>query len=297
MNACLSSVERMIARLGCVILALIAVVSVCTEARSIVYASLVDYDPKTGSVLMRSSGAAEVLPPHFNETGLIDELRLACVKAGVPFPENFTLQSVNLLSFAPELPELEVEKEYFEKHPEVGNVVHWPLQGICYPETMKEGCKEHGVSNCEVEKGAYGQPRNFSSQDILALAKGFGVDWAVKEQLDERVEQLHAWLTTPAALPRVIAVHCHHGTDRTGEMISSYEMKYLNRNFQDFMRSSSELTGRGMYYCTQLAAQWQCIRERILANQPYDDCIPCDAAGTHASCSPYSSLFWCLPPL
>jgi len=284
----------MIARFASVVAAFAVVALVCVDARSVLHASLVDYDPKTGSVLMRSSGAAEVLPlPHFNDTGLIYELRQACTKAGVPFPEKFILQSVSLLSFAPEWPELEVEKEYFSKHPEVGNVVHWPLQGICWPETMKEGCKEHKVDKCEVEKGAYGQPRNFSSADMEALARGFGDDWATKEQLDERAEQLHKWLTTPDTLPRVIAVHCHHGTDRTGEMISTYEMKYLNRPLQTFFKRSRELTGRGMVYCTQLAAQWQCVRQNLLKSQPIDDCLICNGADTGAKCKPTVPLFWC----
>jgi len=265
------------------------------EGNHINYAAVVDYNPTTGNILIRSSTATELVPkPHFNYTGMVYEFRLACEAAGVPFPTNFTIQSVNLLSFAPELAELELEKEFFATHPELGSVAHFPLRGIYKPSIVEKGCTYAHVSNCDMEYRNYGQPRNFSDEERTNMALSFGVDWATDEQLEQHADQIHEWMITPAKVPRIIAIHCHFGTDRTGEMVAAYEMKYLHTPLQKFLQRSNELTGRGLIYCYQLICQWLCVRLNVMASKPVDECLACNSIGTDGSCLPDMSFFWCL---
>lgn len=267
------------------------------DGRAVVNAAVVDYDAGTGSVLLRSSGAVELEPvPHFNESGLVAELRAACVRAGVPFPAAYTLQTVSLLSFPQELPEYEVERAHWARHRARGRCAHWPLTGIDAPAAAEAGCARCNASACPVGRGAFAQPRNFSAADRAALAAGFGARcWGRHERLGARAAALHAWLTTPAAdgRARVIAVHCHHGIDRTGELVAAYELRYRRATLPAALARAAALTGRGLKYCTQLAAQWECVRLRARAALPDDDCLRCDAPGTGASCVPPTLLWWC----
>ena len=278
-------------------LVLVGFVAERVDGRAVVNAAVVDYDAGTGSVLLRSSGAVELEPvPHYNESGLVAELRAACARAGVPFPAAYTLHAVSLLSFPQELPEYEVERAHWARHHARGRCTHWPLTGIDAPAAAEAGCTRCGTRACPVGRHAYAQPRNFSAADRAALAAGFGGRcWGRHERLAARTAALRAWLTTPAAdgRPRVVAVHCHHGIDRTGELVAAYEMRYRRATLPAALARTAALAGRGLKYCTQLAAQWECVRLRTAAALPDDDCLRCDAPGTGASCTPPTRLWWC----
>ena len=278
-------------------IASVAVAALCAalvRGRSVINAAVVDYSAATGSVLLRSSGAAQLLPtPSFNQSGLVAELRAACERARVPFPKRYTLQTVSLLSFPQELPEYEVESAHFAAHPDQGSCAHWPLTGLDTPVGLQEACKRCNTSSCATGRDAFGQPRNFTAADRRSLAAAFGTLWATHEALGERAKTLRAWLVEPVAVPRVIAVHCHHGIDRTGELVAAYEMMFKNTTLTDSLRRSAALTGRGAKYCTQLAAQWECVRQRIAARAPINDCLVCDAPGTGATCHAPTLLWWC----
>lgn len=63
------------------------------------------------------------------------------------------------------------------------------------------------------------------------------IDGWLSDPLVWRVEKLRTWLENPSELgimgPVVIYVHCFGGCDRTGELIGSYAMRYMDKSWEE----------------------------------------------------------------
>jgi len=127
-------------------------------------------------------------------------------ESNITLPSEFFLFDVSLLdpNLTDELPALQVEIDFFNQNPTVGIVNSWPLYG-----------------------DANG-PQDYNSTQEEYLASRL-VMWQ-SDQLPKKSINLYMalWTGMSPLFPTVIYVHCGHGQDRTGEMIGSYELQFVN---------------------------------------------------------------------
>jgi len=81
--------------------------------------------------------------------------------------------------------------DYFQAHPDQGNVSFWPLLGQLLPPALVDNATRY----------------RYASNNTLL----WGVDL-----LPQRLSDMHAMLQTTYPIPRVFLVHCEAGCDRTG---------------------------------------------------------------------------------
>ena len=103
------------------------------------------------------------------------------------------------------------EISFFKANPQIGQVNSWTSKGT-------------GLSPLD--------PSLSFARDYLAT----NLDSWLSDPQVWRVERLRAWLENPSELgikgPVVIYVHCFGGCDRTGELIGSYAMRYMDKSWE-----------------------------------------------------------------
>ena len=153
---------------------------------------------------------------------------------GLIFPSNFSLVVV---SFNNDFDgqDFKAEKAFWKQHtPELGRLINWPLglAGIVPPKD---------VPSHEREKMANGSV------------------WKI-DKVPQRVVALRQLLTTKAARPTVIYVHCTAGCDRTGEVVGSYRLKFHPMiNVTQMYALDVAECGRPPNYWSTMALEWFCI--------------------------------------
>jgi len=196
------------------------------------------------NLLFRGS---EPVEDYANGTGsffclpdLLRALRNASDVAGISFPNKFKLVDVTLIHNDPvtqseDFGNLDLEVDFFAKHPEVGELVYW--------ETMGNDANASTVSE--------------PMRDFLALQLP---TWQ-GDRLDLRVQALRHMLTDAAStdLPRVVYVHCEGGKDRTGELIGSYYLRHLGWSYEKVLATNYGYAGRPIGQQNQRALQWYCL--------------------------------------
>ena len=163
----------------------------------------------------------DVSPAVFNLDGLKRAIGEQAEKAGVALPPSFTLVDISLLwiddthnpgQAARERGLLFEEFSFFRAHPEIGQVHSWTIKGT-------------GLNPLD--------PALSSARDHLAM----NLDSWLSDPLVWRVEKLRTWLENPSELgitgSVVIYVHCFGGCDRTGELIGSYAMRYMDKSWEE----------------------------------------------------------------
>jgi hypothetical protein len=156
----------------------------------------------------------------FNLDGLKKALAEQAEQARVALPPSYTLVVISLLwinenedpeQAARERGLLFEEISFFKANPKIGQVHSWRSEGT-------------GLSPLD--------PALSSNRDYLAM----NLDNWLADPLVWRVEKLRAWLENPSELgitgPVVIYVHCFGGCDRTGELIGSYAMRYMDKSWE-----------------------------------------------------------------
>jgi len=157
----------------------------------------------------------------FNLDGLKRAIAEQAELAGVTLPPSYTLVVISLLwlndvenpeQAAKERGLLFEEISFFKANPQIGQVNSWASKGT-------------GLSPLD--------PSLSSVRDYL----GMNLDSWLSDPQVWRVEKLRAWLENPSELgitgPVVIYVHCFGGCDRTGELIGSYAMRYMDKSWEE----------------------------------------------------------------
>lgn len=157
----------------------------------------------------------------FNLDGLKRAIAEQAELAKVTLPPSYTLVVISLLMLSdPQDPEqaakekglLFEELSFFKANPQIGQVNSWTSKGT-------------GLSPLD--------PSLSSTRDYLAM----NLDSWLSDPQVWRVEKLRAWLENPSELgitgPVVIYVHCFGGCDRTGELIGSYAMRYMDKSWEE----------------------------------------------------------------
>jgi protein-tyrosine phosphatase len=73
-------------------------------------------------------------------------------------------------------------------------------------------------------------------------------------------------------LPVRTYVHCEHGMDRTGQVLMSYEMRYLGRSWKQVLTYSNAVGARPVQPENRCAAQWYCFYLYYVEKMPLLDC-------------------------
>ena len=180
----------------------------------------------------------------FDYSTLQADIISAGKEAGVKVPTSFYIIDVNLLNlrYTSDVNKLEEEFDYFKTHPDLGRLVFWDTGGTEVSQT------DEAIST-DVEFKTY-------------LAQN--IDGWLGDNLDTRVDSLRQMLNNGKSLigasaPIVIYVHCVAGCDRTGELIGAYEMRYLDKSWNDVNSESVNFCDGQPISCENYRAlQWYC---------------------------------------
>jgi hypothetical protein len=119
------------------------------------------------------------------------------------------------------------EFSFFQSNPQLGQVFSWTSKGT-------------GLSPLDLASS--------SDRDYLAM----NLDSWLSDPLVWRADKLRTWLENPSELgitgPVVIYVHCYGGCDRTGELIGSYAMRYMNKSWEEMNSLNKGCCRAGVAY-------------------------------------------------
>ncbi len=173
----------------------------------------------------------------FNVDGLKKAIAEQADLAGVILPPSYTLLDISLLwmedidepvQAAKERVFLVAEISFFQSNPQLGQVHSWTSKGTAL--------------------NPRDAPLSSADRDYLAMT----LDSWLSDPLVWRVDTLRAWLEDPSLLgitgPVVIYVHCYGGCDRTGELIGSYAMRYMNKSWEEMNSMNKECCQPGRPY-------------------------------------------------
>eukprot|EP01112_Ceratiomyxa_fruticulosa_P006171 TRINITY_DN16968_c0_g1_i1.p1 TRINITY_DN16968_c0_g1~~TRINITY_DN16968_c0_g1_i1.p1 ORF type:complete len:247 (+),score=46.96 TRINITY_DN16968_c0_g1_i1:110-850(+) len=239
------------------VLCLITLISVVNseyylEQRKVI---LIDHTPT-------SSGARNYLfrgsEPKINQNGedifaytLLDQyLRNASQSIGVDFPSNssgyFLIDLKLTYGTIWEKPDIELETKFFQQHPSLG------LIGI------------------NITFGDIEDPKLLDQKDRDEKAQTLS-QWQ-HDNLPARMLYLRELLYTPSPKPLVIYVHCECGCDRTGEVIGSYALKFLNMTFPQVMKWNDNIAERPILPPNEFAIDWYCFYLSLVDGYEKLDC-------------------------
>jgi hypothetical protein len=178
--------------------------------------------------------------------------RRASNETGTDLPAQFQFIDVSLISnYSPdERTDLLAEYQFFMDHPSLGWIWNWPM---------------HGQFVCPWE---YDMPMRET------LAKQFA-DWD-KDDLVSSTQQLKNIIDgsiVVAKVPHVVYAHCEEGMDRTGQLVASYQMRYLGWSFPKAMAAADSVGYRPILEVNRCAAQWMCLYLEYVENISGLDCM------------------------
>ena len=207
--------------------------------------------------LFRGSGPVDD-EGNFNYTDLHNSIVSAGKMANVSVPDSFYIIDVSLLNIenGDDFSRVWAEFEFFEDHPELGQLQYWPTRGTDI--NSKDDSIAADVTLTEyLEKNASA--------------------W-LRDPLEARVDQLRKWLNSSESQlgisnPVVIYVHCSGGCDRTGEMIGSYELRYMNMSWEKVNTINNDRCEGSPNACINYeSTRWYCLS----LNQKYNYSLDCD---------------------
>jgi len=187
-------------------------------------------------------------------------------KAGLFYPaQSYDLVDVSLLGKPSEQDFVEIERRTFGKQ-----LIHWPTHGVLL-DNFQKSCSSRGLQCPDTM-----QPAHMSRETRFKLARDHQ-QWD-GDQLEERVQTLHALLQERDAKPKVILFHDMDGCDRTGALHAAYALRFRNRSLTEAIAENELIARRHMSYRHQVAAQWYCeyLVSRGLYWRGYDcgNCAP-----------------------
>eukprot|EP01095_Lingulamoeba_sp_RSL-Kostka_P018006 TRINITY_DN967_c0_g1_i2.p1 TRINITY_DN967_c0_g1~~TRINITY_DN967_c0_g1_i2.p1 ORF type:complete len:320 (+),score=62.40 TRINITY_DN967_c0_g1_i2:51-962(+) len=198
-------------------------------------------------------------------------LQLQAMRKNIKLQDDFYLIDICLLNEGD--PVVDVEREFFEKNPHLGEFIWYPILGLS-ENNISDVYNNRTNNNIMID-----QPRDFPDDEIELVAKSW-LDWGNFDDLPNRLENVHHLLNNlKKDKPVVIYVHCRCGCDRTGEFFASYYMKYQQKTYTEAMKYDLTIHDRYIVYENQLMTQWYC--EYLFYTDQYpqseiNDCGNCE---------------------
>ena len=171
-----------------------------TNRGAIIRVALID---KVGDNLLFRGSDAVIRGKAFAIDELVERMKEAAQKNKIPFPKEFYLVDVSLLSI--ERGSLEIEERFFADNAHRGEFVNIPVFGIL----PSSGVNKYLASLSAFVNGISGLDNGSISFDIKAVE-------TIRRQLTRRDK----------SIPIIVYVHCMAGCDRTGEVVAEYRLKF-----------------------------------------------------------------------
>jgi hypothetical protein len=234
----------------------------------------VDYDASTGNLLFRTGDplvhdqTAPYDPHGVDFEALMAQFKTATEAAGAEWPADYFVQDFSL--WTGETDYIAAEKQYWDTHPDLGNVTHWPINGMSQG-TLQAGCKKYNISACA---DSTNQPQTMADTDVLALGQNY-LEWGDTDDLSNRLAALNKVLHTKLSKPQVLFFHCTCGCDRTGEFYAAYAIEFLNRTWTEAMAYDVKLIDRNPMYTSMVMSQWYCEFLSATGQYGHSDCGNC----------------------
>jgi len=137
---------------------------------------------------------------------LMQFMTAKAAQANITLPKTYYLVDISFLVFV-EGSDLIIEQEFFQKFPQLGEVINFPLMGMCMSPV--------------------GIPDSVRAPMAAELN-----NWTW-DKLPNMANLLRTYIETPRDIPTVIYIHCEAGKDRTGEISGSYYLQYLKWTFNE----------------------------------------------------------------
>jgi hypothetical protein len=150
------------------------------------------------------------MPKNVSNQFAYDELKQymaeEALQQNLTLPSTYYLIDISFLVFV-EAPDLEIEQNFFQKRPDLGMMLNFPLMGMCMSPV--------GIPDA-VRAPMAAELNNWTWDKLPNLAP-----------------LLRKFLETSRDIPTVIYIHCEAGKDRTGEVSGAYYLQYLKWQFKD----------------------------------------------------------------
>jgi len=202
----------------------------------------------------------------------------ASTKGAPPFPENdedVFLIDISLLqpNHEEDGARINAEQEWFNAHDRLyspGRFILWPMDGSADNVTLSS---RHAVSQSSMTSPDDGIARRMSKLKRSLRHGHVPNDWAMPDDLLTRLHQLKSWLEGLTVVDEslhnhqhhrrqrtvVLFVHCFCGSDRTGELMGSWNMWYSNLKWKQAQQTNTFIAKRPMGCGNYLAMQWMCL--------------------------------------
>lgn len=147
---------------------------------------------------------------------LINNLKIKLADIGKTLDQDFEVLVISLINDITEKADLDVEKKWFKENSDKGFMINLPIYG------------------------ALSDPNKLSEPVRLALAKKL----KGQDKLPGRIEKIRELIQHSGSRQRIIYIHCQAGVDRTGEVIGSYSMRFLQMSYKDALQKNNAIGNR-----------------------------------------------------
>jgi hypothetical protein len=214
------------------VISLLLIASTVSAVLSYNRVQLVDFNTTTNQFLFRGNYPYDKSEKEFDYPTLISYIKKRAFEEHITLPQEFKFVDITFLHSIGNYFEYHLEKNFFDKNPQLGSIVHWTI---------------------------IGHPINASSlsESVRKTMVKAVWDWNYEDQLIERSDALYKFVHTKNNAT-VYYMHCNAGVDRTGEVSGSYLMRYKKWSYIDTLKYDYEIGGRPLRMLSQNAMNWYC---------------------------------------
>lgn len=167
-------------------------------------------------------------------------MQTAAQQSGFSLPSSYFLVDISFLNFyeANDKNETLSEWNYWHNNPDKGLFIFWQTLGT------EDNATDPSLS------------------EEMRFYLTISLEQWLSDPIAFRVETLHEMLHTtedPSGQSLVYYAHCNCGCDRTGEMMGSYALRWLNMSWEQVNAWNTKIAGRPMGCHNYLAMQWYCL--------------------------------------
>lgn len=147
-------------------------------------------------------------------------------------PSEYNLKVVSLMNHLTdkESTNLKIEEDFFREHPELGELILYPILGfVASPESLPEIMVD--IFSYFFERFSY-------------------------DKVDAFLTRLHEYMESEKTT--VIYFHCSHGIDRTGYVSGAYRLKYQEKSLRSILKENVDIGQRDMIWTTYNGLIWYC---------------------------------------
>lgn len=241
---------------------------------------------------------------------MVSKMKHAAEDMGLVWPASGVyVRIVNLISFYTDNPlrhlthneqersQLDQERAFFAENPHLGELHFWQTLGVssglgatggpmytpAYVNGSYLNITETGLRQFLAINLDDWQPDRLPSRVSRLFEMVHGATVPPTKGAHQHQEQQHH----PGPMAEAVVVHCVSGSDRTGEMIGSYQLRHQKMSYQDVLDIAFKSAGRFIGPDQQTALQWYCYHLKEAYGEEFG----------HLDCSTPAHCLGKCPPL